>query len=85
MQSVHIRMNSSLRPPLKKSSAYVFPFLFLHMGTTVVFKQELGTYIPVNNTYVKQFTEKKRRVSSAYSRRSAEIQSGPGALFKCCF
>jgi len=55
------------------------------MGTTVVFKQELGTYIPVNNTYVKQFTEKKRRVSSAYSRRSAEIQSGPGALFKCCF
>jgi len=30
------------------------------MGTIVVFKQELGNeYIPVNNTHVKQFTEKK--------------------------
>jgi len=38
----------------------IFPFLFLHMGTIVVLKQELGNgYTPVNNTHVKQFTEKK--------------------------
>ena len=36
-------------------------------------------------SHVKQFTEKKRRDSSAYSRCSAEIQSGPGALFKGSF
>jgi len=39
----------------------------------------------VNNTHVKQFTEKKRRVSSAYSRCSAEIQSGPGAFLRAAF
>jgi len=39
----------------------------------------------VKNAHVKQFTEKKCRDSSAYSRCSAEIQSGPGALFKGSF
>jgi len=39
----------------------------------------------VKNTHVKQFTEKKRRDSSAYSRCSAEIQSGPGDLLKGSF
>jgi len=39
----------------------------------------------VNNTHIKHFIEKKLRDSPAYSKCSAEIQSGPGALFQGSF
>jgi len=48
------------------------------MEITVVFKQELGIY-PWTMHMLNSSLRKKHRDSSAYSRCSAEIQSGPAA------
>jgi len=39
----------------------------------------------MNNTHVKQFTEKKNAEIHLHTAGAAEIQSGPGALFKGSF
>jgi len=39
----------------------------------------------MNNAHIKQYTEKERRDSPAYSNSSAEIKSGSGGLFKAAF
>ena len=54
------------------------------MGTIVVFKQDLGTY-PWTIHILNSALRKKLRDSPTHSKCSAEIQSGPGDLFKGSF
>jgi len=54
------------------------------MGTIVVFKQELGTY-PWTMHILNSWLRKKRRDSSAYSKCSAEIQSGLESRSRAAF
>jgi len=55
------------------------------MGT-IVFKQEVGTYIPVNNAHIKQITEKNTEIqvhtASALQKYNQALVPCSGAAFE---